>query len=242
MNKIHTQTDDVVAAMRKNGGYATLSVLNQTIDFSGWTTKTPFESVRCILQRHPKVFFRIQPGLWALEECRESVLSKFRISSSDKINDEKFTHTYYQGLLTDIGNWKRFDTYIPTQDKNKLYLEKKLGDLTKIDKIPDFTYSQITHRAASIDVIWFNERTLPHSFYEVEHTTNIINSLNKFYELQDFRATFYIVANTSRRNEFNSKIEQSIYNPIRPFVKFLSYDELAHQHSKMSEMLSYSFI
>ena len=41
-----------------------------------------------------------------------------------------------------------------------------------------------------MDVIWFNERKMPYRFYEVEHSTNISNSLDKFYELQDFRADF----------------------------------------------------
>lgn len=236
MNKKHTQTDDVIAAMKNNGGYATLAVLNQTVDFSDWKTKTPFESIRCILQRHPKDFFKIQPGLWALEEYRQSVLEKFQIADDKEKNNEKFTHAYYQGLITDIGNWQKYNTYIPNQDKNKLYLERKLGEISTLNKMPEFTYPQITHRAASIDVIWFNERKLPHSFYEVEHTTNIINSLNKFYELQDFRSRFYIVASINRRNEFDDKIHQSIYNEIRAYVKFLTYDELVNQHSQMSQI------
>ncbi len=237
MKKRHTQTDDVINAMRNNGGYATLAVLNQTVDFSGWKTKTPFESIRCILQRHPKDFFKLQPGLWALVESKESVLERFKISETKIENKEKFTHTYYQGLITDIGNWKHYKTYIPNQDKNKLYLEQKIGNVSTLSYIPQFTYPQITHRAASVDVIWFNERNLPHSFFEVEHTTNIINSLNKFYELQDFRSDFYIVASASRKNEFEDKISQSIYNDIRPYVKFLVYDTLAQQHSKMSELM-----
>lgn len=242
MNKQHTQTDDVIVAMRNNGGYATLSILNQTVDFSSWRTKTPFESIRCILQRHPKIFFKLQPGLWALEECKQSILNKFEISKKDNINHEKFTHTYYQGLIIDIGNWKKYNTYVPNQDKNRLYLEKKIGEITKLNNIPMFTYPEITHRAESIDVIWFNERNLPHSFYEVEHTTNIINSLNKFYELQDFRSNFYIVADVNRKKEFNDKIGQSIYNTIRPYVTFLSYNDLASQHAKMSEVICCSYI
>lgn len=228
-----TQTDDVIKAMQQNGGYATLSTLNRTVDFSTWTTKTPFESIRCILQRHPKDFFKIQPGLWALEECRNDVLEKFQLKDNDPKSIEKFTHTYYQGLITDIGNWKKMSTYVPNQDKNKIYIDKKIGDISTVKTIPSFTYSNIVHRAESIDVIWFNERQLPHSCYEIEHTTNITNSLNKFYELQDFRTDFYIVANISRKQEFESKIDQSIYNAIRGYVKFLDYEALSNQHSQM---------
>ena len=67
MTKKHTQVDDIIETMQKNGGYATLSYLNQNVDTSTWKTKTPFESIRCFLQRRDE-FFKIQPGLWALTD------------------------------------------------------------------------------------------------------------------------------------------------------------------------------
>lgn len=69
-----------------------------------------------------------------------------------------------------------------------------------MDKIYAFTYSEILRRAKTVDTIWFNKRKMPCAFYEVEHSTDIKNSLNKFYELQDFRAKFYIVAAKEREN------------------------------------------
>jgi len=63
-----------------------------------------------------------------------------------------------------------------------------------------------------VDVIGFNrERHMPAAFYEVEHSTDIKNSLSKFYELQDFNARFCIVADKSRRNEFDDKLSASIF-------------------------------
>ena len=47
-------------------------------------------------------------------------------------------------------------------------------------------------------------------FYEVEHTTDIKNSLSKFYELQDFFAGFFIVASSERETEYNDKINAYI--------------------------------
>ncbi|HZK38808.1 MAG TPA: hypothetical protein VFD23_01490, partial [Clostridia bacterium] len=72
------QEDSVIEAMKKNGGYATFQQLNQIIDFSGWKTKTPFASVRRIVQVSD-VFFRIQPGLWALKEYESIVMQKFNM-------------------------------------------------------------------------------------------------------------------------------------------------------------------
>lgn len=237
MTKKHTQVDDIIEAMQKNGGFATLAYLNQNVNTSTWKTKTPFESIRCYLQRRDE-FFRIQPGLWALTDSKESVLQKFQIKENEKEPNEIFTHAYYQGLIVDIGNMKKLKTYVPAQDKNKLFLDKRLGDISTMTDIPDFTYQKITNRARTIDTIWFNEREMPTAFYEVEHSTNIINSLNKFFELQDFRARFCIVADKKRKNEFDDKISQSIYNPIKPYIDFIDYDTLAIQHTKMSELFN----
>lgn len=79
---------------------------------------------------------------------------------------------------------------------------------------------------------------MPCGFYEIEHTTNIKNSLNKFYELQDFRAAFFIIADEKRRNYFNDTISSTIYDTIRKNIKFISYENLAKQYLKESIVLS----
>ena len=219
------QKDDVVVAMEKNGGYATFQRLNKLVDVSNWKTQTPAATIRRIVQEYPE-FFRIKPGLWALTKYKNDVLKKLSIQPNDKKSDELFTHAYYQGILVEIGSIKKYSTYVPAQDKNKKFLETKLCDLVTLDKIPEFTYEKLIRRAKTIDVIWFNERQMPCGFYEVEHTTDIKNSLSKFYELQDFRADFYIIAEESRREQFNDIISASMYNPIRDYVKFRSYDTI----------------
>ncbi len=224
-----TQKEFVIEAMRRNGGYATFRELNQLIDFSSWRTHTPFASVRRIVQENNE-FFRIQPGLWALTECRDEVLRRFEIRENNPQSEDIFTHSYYQGIVVEIGNMRNYSTYVPPQDKNKLFLERKLSELTSFERIPDFTYPEILGRAKTVDAIWFNERNMPCAFYEVEHSTDIKNSLNKFYELQDFRANFFIVASSARRNQFNDVISASIYNPIRSIVRFVTYESLISQY------------
>lgn len=226
-----SQKDDVIVAMMKNGGYATFQQLNSLVDISGWKTNTPAASMRRIVQTCDE-FFRIKPGLWALTQCKEEVLKKLNIEPNDKASYERFTHSYYQGIVVEIGNIKRFGTYVPAQDKNKRFLEKNLCEITTMDSIPQFTYENIIRRAKTVDVIWFNERQMPCGFYEIEHTTDIKNSLSKFYELQDFRATFSIIADERRRNQFEDIISASMYNPIRELVRFVSYENLVKQYTK----------
>lgn len=225
----------VIDAMRANGGYATLQQLNMLVDFSTWKTKTPEASIRRIVQENDE-FFRIQPGLWALREYENEVNKKFNIIKSNVESVSQFTHSYFQGIIVEIGNIKKLGTYVPPQDKNKLFLEKKLSDITTVHTIYKFTYDNIIRNAKTVDAIWFNERKMPCAFYEVEHTTNIKNSLNKFFELQDFRAKFYIVADKARKRQFEDVIGASIYNPIREMVGFVSYDDLVKQYSNESKI------
>ena len=81
MAKKYTQTQQVIDTLRSNGGYATLGNLYHLVDTTSWGTKTPNESIRRIVQKSNE-FFRIQPGLWALEEVREEVMRKLKKASA----------------------------------------------------------------------------------------------------------------------------------------------------------------
>lgn len=234
MKKV-TQEQQVIEVLRNVGGYATLRRLNELVDFSTWKTKTPDANVRRIVQDSPEIF-RIQPGLWALEEMRDVVLRRFDLKPGNKNSEEQFTHGYFQGLLVEIGKFRSMTTYVPAQDQNRLFIDKKLGDITDTTELPDFTYDNLKRRARTIDVIWFNERKMPSDFYEVEHTTDIKNSLSKFYELQDFNAGFYIVADASRKKEYEDKLHVSMYKPIEKRVKFLDYKRVAELYEGLKKV------
>lgn len=229
-----TQEQQVIETLRNQGGFATLRRLNEVMDFSSWKTKTPEASVRRIVQLSNAIF-RIEPGLWALEEARDRVLKKFHIKEGDSHSFELFSHAYYQGLLIEIGHYKNASIYVPPQDQHRLFLDMKLGDLTDYKSIPQFTYEALLRKAKTVDVVWFNERHMPTHFYEVEHTTDIKNSLSKFYELQDFFSLFYIVANGHRENEFKDKISNSQFADIKNRVSFLSYERVALYYSSLSQ-------
>lgn len=233
--KKETQEYQVIEALRKEGGFATLRRLNEIVDFSTWKTKTPEASVRRIVQNSQSVF-RIQPGLWALKDCREKVLEKFKIDEGNRESEELFTHGYYQGLLVEIGKFRKRMTYIPSQDKNRMFLDKHLSEVADTYTLPLFTYDSLLRKARTVDVIWFNERQMPSDFYEVEHTTDIKNSLSKFYELQDFFSKFYIVANICRKEEFNDKISVSMYNSIKSRVQFLDYERVVAMHANLKSI------
>ena len=231
------QHEAVIEAMKRTGGYATLGQLYQTaikIPGSIWGTQTPFASIRRIVQTHPE-FFKVKPGLWALTVQREQVLKVLGVSPSmPAAKVEEFNHSFYQGLIVEIGNLKGYETFVPSQDKNKPFLTRKLSDAANLHDYYAFTYENLLRRAKTVDVTWFNERKLPKAFFEVEHSTDIQNSLLKFLEFQDFRISFFVVADAARHGEFQNKLGYTAFVPVRSEVKFIDYETLSEWHSKIS--------
>ncbi|MFX0140188.1 MAG: hypothetical protein ACFFDN_41495 [Candidatus Hodarchaeota archaeon] len=238
MGKKLKQYETVIKVMEENGGFATLANLYQNVlkvPGCEWKSKTPFASIRRIVQDE-RYFFKIRPGLWALKSHANKVKKLFNIETENELEEQKFTHSYFQGLLVELGNLKNFITYVPSQDKNKNFLNKKLKELIGIESIFRFSYEDFVDRASTIDVIWFNERKMPNAFFEVEHTTDIQNSLIKFVDLQDFYTKYYIVADIARKSEFHKKINYNVFKGIKNRVEFLGYDDLSLLHAKTFEL------
>jgi len=226
------QYEAVIEVMKANGGYATLGHLNRTaLNVPGvkWRTKTPFASIRRIVQDE-RFFFKIRPGLWALKEWRERI--PFPLTAQAEGPKREFTHTYYQGLLVEVGNVKKYGTFVPSQDKNRKYLEKPLSQIATLKRFYEFGYERFLRRARTIDVTWFNDRKMPCSFFEVEHSTNIQNSLVKFVELQDFACGFVIVADRLREKQFRDVLTYAAFQPIADRVSFMDYEALSQVHSR----------
>jgi hypothetical protein len=227
------QYEAVITTLERLGGQATLAQLYQEVmkvDGVAWGTKTPFASIRRIVQVRPEIF-KVRPGLWALESHR-SKLGLSREDSDVALSEETLerSHSYYQGLLAMIGNLRGFSTFIPNQDKNKLCLRKPLAEVRTLQQVPAFSYEEITRRAATVDVSWFNDRRMPDSLFEVEHSTDIHNSLLKFLDLQDFNSRMVVVASAPRRREFDQKAGHRAFREIAERVAFYDYEALARDY------------
>lgn len=229
------QRQAVVEAMRANGGYATLGHLyKEALRIPGvkWETKTPFKSINRIVQ-DPKYFFRIRPGLWALLEAKKKLpadLAKKPKPESD--------HTYYQGLLVELGNIRGHQTFVPKQDRRKAFLGKELGSLVTVQDIYPFTYPEIVQRASAVDVIWFSQRKFPSEFIEVENTTDMHGAFLKFVMFDAFNSRFRVVAPQARKSEFESKLAHPSFESVAKRTKFTSYDVVADMHTKASEAIA----
>lgn len=241
------QHEAVITALENLGGIATLGQLYQeTMKIPGceWGTKTPFASIRRIVQLQTKDIYKIKPGLYGLVKFRAQNESRGIFVETEKNRDSKemveFNHSYYQGVLLSIGNLKKMDTFCPNQDKNKMFLNKRLDELRTCKSIPPFSYPEFVNRSSTIDVIWFNEKRMPDTFFEVEHSTDIHNSLLKFSDLKYFFAGFKIVADIERIREYETKIDFSAFANIRKRVAFLDYNSLNKQYEMILEQQTFS--
>jgi hypothetical protein len=242
------QPEAVIATLERLGGIATLGQLNQEvfkIKDCEWKTKTPFASIRRIVQLN-KAIYKIKPGLYGLVSHKKQNEEKGIAEETAKNKDSKefleFNHSYYQGLILIIGKLRKFETFLPNQDKNKFFLKERLGDLSTLDKIPPYSYENLVKRSSTIDAIWFNEKRMPHSFFEVEHSTDIQNSLLKFNDLQDFSSRMIIVADKRRKGEFETKINYAGLKDIKERVRFLDYGALTKQYEQTIEISKFSVL
>lgn len=242
------QHEAVIQTIEKLGGVATLGQLNQevfAIKDCNWGTRTPFASIRRIVQQRPEIY-KIRPGLYGLVKLRRSNEHKgiYEETKNNKTSAEivEFNHSYYQGILLQLGNLKHFETFIPNQDKNKKFLNQTLKEIRTLSSIPQFSYPDLVQRCSTVDVIWFNDRKMPHSFFEIEHSTDIQNSLLKYNDLQDFHVRMIIVADLSRKDEYKNKIQYSSFRDINNRVFFLDYESLSKQYENQIQQENFSVL
>lgn len=112
-----------------------------------------------------------------------------------------------------------------------MFLDGTLADVRSLENIPQFGYSDFVRRAQTVDVVWFNGRGMPDSLFEVELSTGFRNPLHKFLDLQDYRARFAVVADVSRKRQFEKRVDQTGFEQIRDRVDFLNFDEVSRLHS-----------
>ena len=244
------QYEAVIFTLEKLGGAATLGQLNQEVmkvKDCAWKTKTPFASIRRIVQLD-KHIYKIKPGLYGLLKSKKENEAKGIIAETAKNKNSseviEFNHSYYQGLLLTVGNLKGLKTFIPNQDKNKKFINRSLGDIRILEILPEFSFPNLIQRSSTIDVIWFNEREMPHSFFEVEHSTDIQSSLLKFNDLQDFYSRMVIVADVRRKSEYEKKIKYSSFKNLTENnrVKFLDYEALNKQYENLIQQQHFDFV
>ena len=231
-NTTKTWAEAIEMAIVELGYIATLKDIYQLApkykgSFNG---KTPNNTINERVQRNDN-FIKLKPGLYGLKNHLDKLPDEFNPNVEKTEADEIIiTHSYMQGLLLEIGNMQGYKTFTP--DKSGLFVKKKLDEIMGIKEVPKFTFDKIIQTTKYIDVIWFNERNFPYQVFEVEHSTNFINSLVKFTDLQEFRVKMTIVA-PERRKKFEQEKNRFAFEAISDRVEFYSYDQVEKEYKKL---------
>lgn len=249
-----TQAECVERVMELNGGYSTYEQLySDVFNISGnnFRLDSYQTNIRSIVQRDRR-FFKIKPGLWALESYRDRLPQDIKDMIEEPIEsyfDRPTEHARIQADLLNMGRKLGFEGYIYSQDKKRTYEDgKRLQDIVDMIKMPKFTYSSIIDKLKTIDVIWFEtisetEFKFPKVVFEVESTTNIKNSLNKFKWLIPFNMQYmYIIAPKSRELAFEEIIKEREYSDIRNRVKFLQYEDIEYFVEHPNKLFKFGLI
>jgi len=147
-----------------------------------------------------------------------TVLKPTKVQISDHDGAE-----YY---ILELGKMLGFLTYVAARDQAKVFNNRKLGDVALLKEIPPFAGERDLNSAREIDVIWFGEDENPKYCFEVEHTMDILRSLNRLAQLQHIYAKFFIVFPEERRSKFEIEMQKYPYRRMRDRYRFISYDEL----------------
>ncbi|HEY3266383.1 MAG TPA: hypothetical protein VGM37_05615 [Armatimonadota bacterium] len=237
-----TQHDAIAEAMRRLGGFATLSQLYSTatkVSGSEWHAKNPFATIRGRLQDKPHLFFKIRPGQWGLVAQKDRILEQLDLSPTTPAEQRQRTqHAWYQSLAVRLGNLNGFRTHVPPSDLNKTFQDRQtLRSIVTDVGVPSFSFDTITERANNVDVSWFNGDDLPHAFIEIEYSPEYRRSLSKYVVLRAFFSQFIIVADENQDRAFKEMIKakewesicQDPYGKTYDRVRFWSFEDLAQR-------------
>ena len=134
------------------------------------------------------------------------------------------SHADGEYYLLKLGEMLGYITY--TVDKKAKSNNLKLGDVAIATELPPFAGGRDMNSARTIDIIWFGEDENPKYCFEVEHTMDILRSLNRLYQLNHFNVGFFVVSPEDKRKKFESEMNKFPFRNSRDRFHFISYEEL----------------
>ncbi len=127
------------------------------------------------------------------------LLQKFEAKEVNNTIEESL-HSVLQGRLIEIGNLRGFKTFCP--DKSKIFNDKKLGDITTVERCPELQFSDY-NLLRKIDVLWFREKgknLIPENAFEVEISTGTWSGVGRLATLMDYsNVGLFIISNEIKK-------------------------------------------
>lgn len=158
-----------------------------------------------------------------------------KTNPKESMTVEESLHSVLQGRLIEIGNIRGFRTFCP--DKQKVFNNKKLAEISTLEKCPDLQFSKYDF-LCRIDVIWFKRRGdnyLPKYAFEVELSTGVWSGVGRMATLMDYSdVNLYIIANDAKK--YNKVI--NVFPEYKHRYKYLSNKVVSELYAAEIELIS----
>lgn len=238
-----TKVEAIIALLKDNGGVASWQYIYDNIEKYYPAAKASREweaGLRGVLYREIKNnrnFKRIGFGVYALYDYQEEK------TIEDIKKDNVRMHSYIEGLLVELGNYEKFDTYCadPTA---KFQANVFIKQMVTIYDFPEFTYSEITRVAKRIDVIWFTKKgyKFPKKVIEVVDSIGTLGeSLSRMYQLKEFQTDFLIVSPVKFLEKINDTLQREPYSIHKERFSVKHYDDIISYYKRRLEIEKHRF-
>lgn len=158
--------------------------------------------------------------------------------------EEESNHTKAQYLLVNAGKISGCSVWVASNDKNRKYKGKVLGD-NCIDNLPNFGLNkEATEKISFIDTIWIQQNS-PICAFEVETTTSIYSGLLRMSDLialvPALKIKLFIVAPRERQDKVMKELRRPTFKKIglNEYCKFIAIEELEVLLEKIKGLYGY---
>lgn len=157
------------------------------------------------------------------------------------------THTEIQWRLLDLGSQLGLKVWAPKSDRNKTWIEKRIGDVPNLLQGLPNQFDRVTNKTIeNIDVLWLAGQSIVAAF-EVEHTTSIYSGLLRMSDLitmqPNLEIKFYLVAPDERYDKFCNEIARPTFasrkKPLHTLCRFLPYSTFGTRLEEAKNVLRY---
>jgi len=159
-------------------------------------------------------------------------------------NEEESNHTKAQYLLINAGKISGCSVWVASNDRNRKYKGKVLGD-SCIDSLPNFGLNkEATEKISFIDTIWIQQNS-PICAFEVETTTSIYSGLLRMSDLialvPALKIKLFIVAPRERQDKVMKELRRPTFKKIglNEYCKFIAIEDLEALLEKIKGLYGY---
>ncbi|MDR2423738.1 MAG: hypothetical protein LBD59_03325 [Prevotellaceae bacterium] len=186
-------------------------------------------------ERAKKTFKRVGLGMVALTDFQEEKVEEIK-------HDTIRMHSYMEGICVEIGNFLKMKTF--TADPTAKYNNLSLSEISTLQNIPQFTYSEILDTSKRIDVLWFNEKgyRFPKRAIEVVDSIGTLEpALKRSIQLLEFNLSFYILCKKEDLKKVEKEISIEPYVRIKDRYKVRDYESIINIYNNPMAYMSDDF-